>query len=132
MSKSYLTIEQTRFPDKFTVEFDIDDEILHMHTIKIILQPLVENSVKHGFDGIKHMGIIKICGRCDIIFTVSDNGNGMDFDPLTMRHKSSFQSGYGIYNVQDRIVLEYGDGYGLSYESTPGAGTVVTVRIKNQ
>lgn len=133
--KSYLTIEQTRFPNKFTVEFDIDDEILHMHTIKIILQPLVENSIKHGFDGIKHMGIIKICGRCeddDIIFTVSDNGNGMDFDPLTMRHKSSFQSGYGIYNVQDRIVLEYGEGYGLSYKSSPGAGTVVTVRIKNQ
>ena len=78
---------------------------------------------KHGFDNLNRTGHIKICGykqdNDNIIFTVADNGHGMNFNPLTLRHKSDFQNGYGIYNVQDRIVLEYGDGCGLFYESTP-------------
>lgn len=131
--KSYLTIEQIRFPNKFTVDFEISEDILALQTIKIILQPLVENSIKHGFDNLNRTGHIKICGYKqddDIIFTITDNGHGMDFDPLTRRHKSDFQNGYGIYNVQDRIILEYGEGYGLSYESIPKVSTTVTVKIK--
>ena len=134
--KSYLFIENIRFPDLFQVTFDISDEILDYFMIKIILQPLVENAIKHGFKKIKRRGIITIKGYLtkdgDIEFKVTDNGAGMDFDPLTVapiHHR--FQGGYGIHNVHERLTLAYGKDFGLSYESVPDKGTTVTVRIKS-
>ena len=131
--KSYITIEQIRFPEKFSVEFDIADEIYDLMTLKTILQPIVENCIKHGFKQLPYKGLIKIKGcldKNDIIFIVSDNGHGMDFDPLTRPSKNE-AGGYGVKNVQNRILLEYGAGYGLFYKSSPEKGTAVTVRIKN-
>lgn len=134
--KSYLFIENIRFPDLFQVTFDISDEILDYFMIKIILQPLVENAIKHGFKKLKRKGVITIKGYLtedgDMEFKVMDNGAGMDFDPLTVapiHHR--FQGGYGIHNVHERLGLAYGKGYGLSYESQPDKGTTVTVRIKS-
>lgn len=131
--KSYITVEQIRFPNAFTVIYDIDERIYEMMTLKIILQPIVENSIKHAFNNMTEKGIIEITGYPegnDIVFQVSDNGCGMDFDPLTVKSNGDFRVGYGVKNVQDRLILEYGNGYGLFYDSTPGKGTTVTIRIK--
>lgn len=132
--QSYVYFEQLRHRDKFTVSYDIEPEVYELYTLKIILQPLVENSINHGFANIKHGGeiFIKIC-MCDdgVIFKVIDNGKGLSRDPLKRNdEKSDIQIGYGVYNVNQRIVLEYGEGYGVKYEETPGGGTTAIVKIK--
>ena len=133
--KSYITVEQIRFPNAFDVFFDIDESIEDFMTLKIIIQPIVENCIKHAFNQIPHKGIIEISGypeEDDIVFRITDNGSGMAFDPLTTTTQSDFKVGYGVKNVQNRLELEYGKGYGLSYSSVPMQGTTVTIRIKKQ
>lgn len=130
--QSYIHIEKMRFPDLFDVEYDIPDEIAQNYLIvKIILQPLVENCIKHGFHGIKYKGIIKIAAvmdENDIYITVSDNGSGMSDNSPSSNARYAF--GYGLKNVQQRLELEYGEGYGLTFSQSTGHGTTVTVRIK--
>ena len=119
-----------RFPDMFEVEYKIQEDLLEEKIIKIILQPIVENCIKHGFENVDSGGKINITAYDtdrDIIFEVEDNGNGMEFDPLSREQESSV--GYGIKNVNERIKLEYGEQYGLSFHSTPGEGTLVRIRI---
>lgn len=102
--------------------------------LKVTLQPLVENCIKHAFRGISYKGIINISGirSADgdtVMITVSDNGVGFSENPLSI-HFESIDSGYGIYNVQQRLKLEYGDSCGLFYEINETGGTTVTVKIK--
>lgn len=133
--KSYITVEQIRFPDTFDVNFDISEKLNELMTLKIIIQPIVENCIKHAFNNMPGKGMINIQGYLegnDIIFKISDNGCGMDFNPLTESKPGDFKVGYGVKNVQNRIELEYGKGYGLSYESSLGNGTTVTVKIKKR
>jgi len=129
--ESYVKIEQMRFPDMFEISYKIQDTVLEMTMPKIILQPLVENAIKHGFDDIEHGGAISITGygdeNGDIFFEVEDNGKGMDFDPLTLQAKSQ---GYGVVNVHERLVLAYGHGYGLTFRSAPGEGVWVGIRLR--
>jgi two-component system sensor histidine kinase YesM len=129
---SYLNIEKIRFPDLFKVQYNIDPEILRYETVKIVLQPLVENSIKHGFKTLKNkQGLLIINGRKDnddIIFEIIDNGCGLNCNPLS---NNSDHDGYGVKNVNQRLRLYYGENYGLSYSDNPdGHGTMVTVRIK--
>lgn len=130
--KSYIDIESIRFPDLFTVEYDIPDYIAdNYEIIKITLQPLVENAVKHGFADISYKGHIKISAKeenGDIIFTVADNGCGCDKPPLSDENET-VSGGYGLTNVSQRLKFEYGDGYGLEFKENRGGGTVVCVRI---
>lgn len=133
--KNYIKIESIRFENKFSCEFDIPENLNDIEIIKIILQPIVENAIKHGFDGIESGGLIKINAReldGDYIeFTVSDNGCGMDFNPLESPQKSDSRgSGYGIENINARIRLAYGNDCGLSFESKLGRGTVVHIKLK--
>lgn len=133
--ENYIKIESIRFENKFTCEFDVPENLKNIEIIKIILQPLVENAIKHGFDGIETGGIIKIRAReldGDYIeFTVSDNGCGMDLNPLESPEKiNSHGSGYGIENINARIHLAYGSDCGLSFESKPGKGTTVRIKLK--
>lgn len=129
--ESYIAIEQMRFPGVFEVEYKIQEDLLDEKMIKIILQPIVENSIKHGFENMDSGGKINITGykneNGDIIFEVEDNGHGMDFNPL---YAEKNKRGYGICNVNERIRLEYGEKYGLSYNSIPGEGTIVKVKLK--
>lgn len=127
---SYLTIEKIRFPELFEFQCNIDPEIMNYQTIKIILQPLVENSIKHGFKTLKSKkGLLKINGYKEndtIIFEVYDNGCGLSCNPLEQQSQ-----GYGVRNVNQRLQLYYGKEYGLAYSDNPeGCGTLVTVRIK--
>ena len=116
----------------FTVVREIDEDILEYQTLNLILQPLVENAIDHGIDSDEEgEGVITIRGRKDgnhILLSVQDNGVGMDEETaasiLTAQSK-----GYGVRNVNERIMLYYGESYHLTVESVPGEGTTITIRI---
>ena len=82
--RSYLDIERMRFPELFTVSYDIDEAVLPYFTIKIILQPIVENSIKHGFKGRHEGGRIHIRSfleKENVVFEITDNGCGLELTP---------------------------------------------------
>lgn len=127
--KYYVTIEQFRANNSFNVTYDIAPDILEKKIIKIILQPLVENAIKHGLKNKSGIGHIRISGFMldnKLHFEVSDDGCGFD---TTMLNDTSSYHGFGYKNVNNRIKLEYGDEYGLSYYSIPGKMTRAEVII---
>ncbi|UUZ93620.1 sensor histidine kinase [Paenibacillus sp. P25] len=135
--QSYVAIEALRFPGKFEVQYDIAEDILAFKMLKIIIQPLIENAIKHGISGKRGKGLVTIRGYRSgdsLRFEITDDGAG--FDVGTFKKQGEPRpykgGGYGIRNVNERIQLEYGFGYGVEIRSTVGAGTtsVVTVRIK--
>lgn len=130
--QSYAYVEHQRFPDLFDIEYDIPTEISEgCYIIKIVLQPLVENSIKHGFSNIDHKGKIRISAvekDGDIYISVFDNGIGIKKSGTNGENIQAF--GYGLKNVQQRLELEYGKGYGLIFSEAAGGGTCVTVKIK--
>ena len=129
--KNFLFLQEVRFPDVFRVEFDVDEEIMNSSIIKIVLQPLVENSIKHGFKSISSGGIIKITGKRDdggyISFSVSDNGCGTNINPLQAEENED--RGYGVKNVNERLIMAYGKECGLKYNSALGEGCTVSFKI---
>jgi two-component system sensor histidine kinase YesM len=131
--KNYLIIQKIRYKNKLDFEIDVDDEILHNKVLKIILQPLVENSIYHGIKNKDGIGIITIKGRRiqdKILLQVIDNGTGMtpaEIDKVFNKKGRQSGSGIGVYNVNQRIKLYYGDEYGLGYESEIDKGTIVSV-----
>ncbi|MGO4345033.1 sensor histidine kinase [Paenibacillus sp. MCAF9] len=134
----YLNIQQFRYYDKFVAVFDIEEEILQVRMLKFLLQPIVENALIHGLEPLKGRGQLTVKGYEDdghIVIQVSDNGVGIEqerletiFNKVTEKNRSRF-SGIGLVNVQERMKLHYGMGYGLQIESVPGLFTTVTVRI---
>lgn len=132
--RSYLTIQKIRYRDKLDFEIDVDESILQCKTLKIILQPLVENSIYHGIKNKVGTGIIKICARRvedKVLLKVIDNGIGMTPEKavqiLESPSESSKGSGVGVKNVNERIRLYFGDEYGINFESEPDVGTVANV-----
>ena len=133
--KSFVSIEQVRFPGKFNVIYDIEQEILAYRMLKIIIQPIVENAIKHGIGRKNGPGEITVTGKRDgdlLRFKVTDDGVGID-----LRHNVIDQlpytiagGGYGLRNVDERIKLEYGQQYGIEFFSEMGRGTAVTINIK--
>ena len=133
--RSYVTIEEMRFPDKFDIEYHISEGIRNDTMIKIILQPLVENAIRHGISEKEGKGHIVINGRRskeDLIFEVMDDGVGFDTGSMDFRNAyfREKHKGYGLRNVDERIKLEYGPEYGLTIESEKEKGTKVVVRQK--
>jgi len=135
--QSFVTVELMRFPDKFEVVYDIPDEMRQYRILKLILQPLVENAIKHGISEKRGKGSITVTGRVtgdELTFEVADDGVGFR-GSRTLEPAGEhvlFQSGYGLRNVEERIKLEYGKTYGLSIASEHGVGTTVTVRIRKE
>lgn len=134
-AKSYLQVQQTRFPNTFEVEFDIPDELLKCKILKITIQPLLENCINHAFKKSSKKKKITVNARVSennnfIILTVADNGIGFTQNPLTIQKRDKTHGGYGIYNVQQRLKLEYGNDCGLSYEINEAGGTNAIVKIK--
>ena len=141
--KNYLEIQKFRFDDLFDYEIDIPDEMIGCQLLKLTLQPLVENSIQHGFEGIEYQGMIKVTGRMEadrITLRVEDNGIGMtnealskiqylDWDNPAYHESGSYPSherrGLGLRSVYDRLRLKYGVRYGLFICSQPGYGTVI-------
>lgn len=142
--KDYVSIQAIRFSNKFTLTLDIPDELYQQKVLKLILQPLVENSFYHGLNYCTAGDNITIQAKRDstiLYITVSDNGQGMTQEVLDelrakLSEEASFtelghrnKQGIGLKNIHSRIELYYGRGYGLSITSTPGEGTSITIKI---
>lgn len=136
--QNYLTIEKMRFKNKFNFVIEADPETLTCSTIKLIVQPLVENSIHHGLESMDEDGEIRvkayIRGR-DLFIDVTDNGLGMPKEQadsllkegtVTVHGKGS---GIGLKNVQERIQLYFGREYGLVILSEPDEGTTVRIHL---
>lgn len=131
-TKSYLEIQSMMHDDDFDIAINIDEEILQYEIINLVLQPLIENAINHGIDlKIDGRGLIKISGEKKdnlIYISVEDNGVGMDEEKSKLIITQG-SHGYGVRNVNERIKLQYGDGYGLKVESKVGIGTKITICI---
>ncbi|MGI6000210.1 MAG: histidine kinase, partial [Candidatus Merdisoma sp.] len=135
-TEAYLTIQKMRYQDKLEYEIEVDPDIRKEETVKLVLQPVVENAIYHGIKYKEGKGLIQIRGfreEGSIILRVQDDGRGMDQDTLEHifeKHvRDTKSNGVGLQNVHERIRLYYGTAYGLSFESEPGKGTTVRIRI---
>ena len=134
--RSYLIIQKMRYKDKLEFNIYMDPAIAKDEIVKLVLQPIVENAIYHGIKYKGEMGMLQICAVGEgekIILVVRDNGVGMDKNTLEHifdEHKESYSTnGVGVYNVQKRLKLYYGQGYGITYESTLGMGTIAKTKI---
>lgn len=134
--KHYLIIQNIRFKNKFRYEIEAKEDILDASTLKLILQPIVENAIHHGIEPSPEEGFIRIhAERVEdrLVILISDNGVGMNQATLDRlkagKLRSESGSGVGVTNVQERISLYYGKPYGLHYDSEPEEGTTVTITM---
>ncbi len=135
--RDYLEIYQRRYIGKFEFEINVAEEIMSCKVQKMILQPLVENCLKHGFEDMKSGGCIQIRGREEAgncIFEVRDNGKGMSNDKMNQLRREisgtdqNSAEGIGLFNVHQRIIMERGAEYGiLKIESKQGEYTRVVL-----
>ena len=127
--ENYLYIMSKRYEDKFTVCFDIDKRLYDTAVPKLFLQPFVENAIIHGFEELDEEGVIFISGNIikdKRIFSVSDNGKGMDKDTAA-KILTEENSSIGVSNVDRRVKLLYGQEYGVTIKSECGKGTEICV-----
>jgi len=143
--RSYLDIQNYRFEDLFEYEIIVDDRLLNHMTLKLSLQPLVENCIQHGFEGIEYLGSIRIeitDSEDNLYFRIQDNGHGIPAEQLSKIHYMSNdmnafvnipelgeRRGIGVSNVADRVRMRFGEPYGLMICSAPGHGTVIQMTI---
>lgn len=137
---NYLTIQQIRSANEFTVCVDIPDEMLHLKVLNFILQPIVENAIYHGLESNYGNGRLTLSGYVEddvIHLCVQDNGGGIALTRLDEIRKNLAntdilekpQKSHGIYNVNDRIRIYFGTEYGVSIESIYGNGTSVSITM---
>lgn len=138
--RSYLKIQQFRYQDILDYEIDIPEEMYRYQILKLTLQPLVENALYHGIKNKRGKGRIRVTGCLEsgrLVFLVQDNGQGMTQERLAQvqREMSKNQadskdpSGFGLFNVVQRIKLNYGAQYGIWISSIFMEGTEVRVEI---
>ena len=136
--RSYLEIQQMRYQDILQYEICVPEELNHCQIPKITLQPLVENALYHGIKNKRGKGMIRIEGELDgedCILLITDNGKGMTPERLEqvrkgIRNRKVRETDiYGLYNVNERIRLNFGENYGIPITSTYGEGPCVTVRL---
>lgn len=136
-AKNYMNIQKIRYKNKFRVEFRIDDQILNCCTVKLVIQPLLENAIYYGVESMEDEGEITVRGFSrdgDIFIEVQDNGLGMTEDTVSRllvgnRHVRGHGSGVGLINVHTRIQLRFGKNYGLEIESAPDEGTTARIHL---
>ncbi len=137
--RNYLMIQQMRFKNRFTFTIEAEDQVMDLACLKLMLQPLVENSIYHGMEFMDGDGEIKITVKRDgddLYMSVEDNGLGMSEEQVGKMLKdtghvpSKRGSGIGVKNVNERLLLYFGKEYGLTIESEPDEGTKVTAHLK--
>jgi two-component system sensor histidine kinase YesM len=153
-AQNYAYIQAIRFPEQFEIEFFIDPAMTQKVMLKLLLQPLIENSLIHGIQKKKTRGHIYVHGELrehDMKFVVEDTGIGMDETKLRDIHgqlalanqklgirseadeeRKRVVTSYGLINVHRRLLLHYGAGAGLVLESTLGTGTRITFLIPRE
>ncbi|NHN28930.1 sensor histidine kinase [Paenibacillus agricola] len=132
----YLKLQQIRFKDRLAYTIDVSNEGLSALVPRLLLQAIIENSIKYGY---KHQDslVISISGYVmdgDLVLEVVDNGDGMDEERLTeirqlLSNPDNQTKHIGLNNIHRRLVLLYGEQYGIQIQSSPAAGTRVTVLI---
>ena len=134
ISRAYLEILQIRYFHKFDFTITCPEALKNYSCIKLLLQPILENSIYHGIKGLDRHGILHIeaedAGDC-IRFTISDNGRGFskeDYEKIWQQDADHF----GIKSIQQRILLYYGPGYGLSMESPQTGGCITVITLPKQ
>lgn len=134
--QDYLAIEKARFGEKLNVTIDLPPEILQVTVPSLILQPLVENAVRHGIASSRKGGSICINGKKvkgNMLIVVSDDGVGITPEKLKelliKEVSSEIGAGIGLRNVHERLLNLYGKDYPLKIESQPNKGTKVSLRI---
>jgi len=134
--KNYIIIQKYRYGDIFTVSYNIPDEIKSCKILRFILQPIVENSIYHGFENLYKQGSIKINAYQkdhNLIIEVIDNGIGPGIENIgkniVYKRSDSF-NGIGLNNIQERIQLYFGPQYGIYLAAGyKNKGTVVTITV---
>lgn len=131
--EAYINIQLRLHDNNFCVEYDLDEELLNCRMLSFVLQPLIENAILHGIDKRRDADrkLILVLRRENekLVFYVRDNGPGLTKEKaawLTARDLTekfgASSKGYGIRNVQERIALQHGEGYGIRLGSWPGGG----------
>ena len=135
-ARNYLLIQKLRFEDKFEYSFDIDPRLNEMWTIKLILQPIIENAIAHGLKECQGVGKIEIKGSIDgklIHLQVIDNGYGILASKIQEIYASfkdkNIHNGVGLKNVYERLKIYYGDLADIKITSTLDVGTTVHLYI---
>ena len=136
----YLKIQKFRFEEQLDWNVEVERDILDYRILHFLLQPLVENAIYHGIKSKNENGCVTIRGRredSNLLFTVEDNGKGMNeaelsalkqkLEEKTMNEKET--RGFGVWNVNQRIKLFYGNEYGIEIESEELKGTIVRICI---
>ena len=132
---SYLEIQQIRYSDILRYEINVPQELMDCMVPKLILQPLVENALYHGIKNRRGMGMITVSGEerdGELLLKVTDNGAGMDAEQVRILQAGIYEdkhTGLGLVNVHKRIRLYCGEPYGLSFESSVGKGSTVSVLL---
>ncbi len=132
--KKYLYIMSIRFENKFAVTYEVESGTLEARVPKLFLQPIIENIFTHAFDDLLQDGRIRISARKDadvLVFTVEDNGKGMEEEDLRkiLNRTADNSLRIGLSNVDERIKLLYGGHYGVKIASAPSKGTAVTITV---
>lgn len=145
-TKDYLYIQSLRLCNKFQFHEQVDETCLNFPILKLILQPLIENSIKHGFQG-RSYGNIWLCivrRENNFVIKISDDGNGMsekEYRCLIEKLDSDFQHDFqeqndsiGILNIHHRLKLKYGSGYKMEICTASGQGmhTILTLPLPEE
>lgn len=123
--EEYMKLQNMRYQDRFELHIEVQPEIMVNKIISFILQPFVENAMYHGLEPKLGKGSIWVTGKRagkNLVFEIRDDGVGI-------QDLSKLETGYGIRNVKERIQLNYGPEYGVTFESEPGKGTTVRITI---
>lgn len=134
--ENYIGLMKLKYHDKLSLRIDVSDQCLNQEVVRIMLQPVIENSLIHGIEKMDKPGLIEIKAAYDeerFVLSVSDNGPGISPDRLEEldRWLASGPEGplperIGLKNVHDRIQMQYGNAYGISISSNPDSGTTIT------
>ncbi|CAK4823937.1 unnamed protein product [Aphanomyces euteiches] len=146
--RSYLEIQKYRFEDLFDYQIEAAEEVMECGILKLTLQPLVENCIQHGFEGIEYRGLILINVYMEgerLLIQIQDNGIGMSNVILSGFQYKTFEDiaakdsppehaerrGLGVRNVADRLRIHYGKEYGLFICSEENQGTTIQCVLPN-
>ena len=131
--QNYMKIQKIRFGEDVVIRYEADEDVLQCRTIKLILQPLVENAIHHGRREEEVLTVVVSVRRREerVVYEMCDDGLGIEPEKLVQLRTELKQSqeGYGLKNVDIRVKLRYGEGYGVSIMSIPDKGTCVRVEI---
>jgi two-component sensor histidine kinase len=133
--EAYLAIESARFESRLDVTIDVPDALRSLRVPPLLLQPLVENAIKHGVSPLKRGGSVSIVARAlppaggadgqRLLITVSDTGVGMDIDHEAWRRNG----GVGLVNIERRLARHFGDAAALRIQGSPGRGTTIELTL---